>query len=220
MAKEKDKRVGPVAPKTRAVTPSKERVVAEGEAAAATGKTRTRSRARAATEPAAIDHADAVVAQLLRELPDLDARGYDIAVRLDRLSLLMTRRADRALEREGLSRGEADVLLALRRAGRPYRVSPGELARLLTITTGGMTGRLTALAAAGLIERVPHPTDGRGSYAQLTPAGVTRAEAAATALASAYAGVADALGAEATRRVGDDLRSALRTLEARGVDVD
>jgi DNA-binding MarR family transcriptional regulator len=71
----------------------------------------------------------------------------------------------------GLSGGEYDVLAALRRAGSPFRLTPSTLSQSLIVTSGGMTKRLKALEEAGLVRRVPSPTDRRSNRVQLTSRG-------------------------------------------------
>ena len=80
----------------------------------------------------------------------------------------------------GVDRGQGDVLFTLRRAGRPYRLSPSALARATLVTSGTMTNRLDRLEQLGLVERVPHPVDRRGMDVQLTRRGVRLAEEAVT----------------------------------------
>ena len=66
---------------------------------------------------------------------------------------------------------EFDVLAALRRAGRPYELSPGRLLRETLVTSGTMTNRVDRLTARGLVERLPDPHDRRGVLVRLTPEG-------------------------------------------------
>ena len=62
---------------------------------------------------------------------------------------------ERVFAEHGLNSGEFDVLATLRRGGDPYRLTPTELSEALMIlaTSGGMTKRLAALEARGLIGR-------------------------------------------------------------------
>src|SRR4051812_24356309 len=72
----------------------------------------------------------------------------------------------------GLGRGSFEVLATLRRAGTPFRLSAGALARGLVMTSGGMTKRLDKLEAAGLVARSPDPADRRGVLVSLTERGL------------------------------------------------
>lgn len=73
--------------------------------------------------------------------------------------------------RFGLQHGEFDVLATLRRAGSPFSLTPTALYEATMVTSGAMTNRLDRLEKAGLIRRVPHPTDRRGLLVQLTEEG-------------------------------------------------
>ncbi len=53
-----------------------------------------------------------------------------------------------------------------------------DLAERLLLSPSGLTRRLDRLVSAGLVARVRCPTDGRGSYARLTPAGLRRLQSA------------------------------------------
>ena len=78
---------------------------------------------------------------------------------------------DETLEQYGLTSGDWKVLSALRWAGKPYRRSAGELARIADLSSGAMTNRLDQLEKAGLVERLRDPDDRRGVLVELTPKG-------------------------------------------------
>ncbi len=86
----------------------------------------------------------------------------------------------RALEQRcGISHSMFEVLLRISRADGG-QISMGALAQQVALTTGGITRLVDRMIAAGLVERVPCPTDRRVSFASLTRAGeATLAEAAA-----------------------------------------
>ncbi|MGZ5409788.1 MAG: MarR family winged helix-turn-helix transcriptional regulator, partial [Aeromicrobium sp.] len=77
---------------------------------------------------------------------------------------------------------EFDVLSALRRAGKPYRLSPGQLVHETLVTSGTMTNRVDRLVARGLVERSPDPDDRRGVQVRLSPAGRKAVDGALDAL--------------------------------------
>lgn len=124
------------------------------------------------------DRLDELVAQWAIERPDLDTEVMAVVGRLMVVGELIGRRIDRHAATRGLDRGQGDVMLTLRRAGAPYRLSPTALAASLLVTSGTMTNRLDRLEERGLVERVPNPTDRRGMDVQLTPAGVRMADEA------------------------------------------
>ena len=70
------------------------------------------------------------------------------------------------------------MLSALRRSGRPYELSPGQLLHETMVTSGTMTNRVDRLADKGLVERRPDPDDRRGVLVRLTRRGLARVDAA------------------------------------------
>jgi deoxyribonuclease V len=85
---------------------------------------------------------------------------------------------ERASARFGLDWGQFLVLAALRGAGRPFRMSPRELHRLLLVSPAAVTNRLYRLEAKGLIERSADPTDRRSLPVSLTAQGLSTIERA------------------------------------------
>jgi DNA-binding MarR family transcriptional regulator len=127
------------------------------------------------------DHVQYVIEQWRREAPGLDRTGFAVVGRISRLAQLLEAELEPVFARHGLSAGEFDVLAALRRAGHPYRLTPTEISRALLITSGGLTKRLAALTADGLVVREPDPSDGRSTAVRLTAAGRKRLDAALAA---------------------------------------
>jgi DNA-binding MarR family transcriptional regulator len=119
------------------------------------------------------DRIDELVAQWSAERPDLDAGVMAEVARLLLVARLIGDRLAAYAGEHGLQVGEADVLLTLRRAGEPYRLSPTRLAKSLLISTGAMTNRLDRLEARGLIRRERHPSDRRALEVVLTAEGRT-----------------------------------------------
>jgi DNA-binding MarR family transcriptional regulator len=123
------------------------------------------------------DHVQHVLEQWRREAPELDRSPMGVVGRISRLAQLLQDELEPVFAAHGVNGGEFDVLAALRRVGRPYRLTPTELSTALIITSGGMTKRLNALAGRGLIRREPDPTDRRSSAVSLTPEGKRLVEA-------------------------------------------
>ncbi|MEY9878088.1 DNA-binding MarR family transcriptional regulator [Streptacidiphilus sp. MAP12-33] len=156
------------------------------------------------------DEVDRLVAAWRRERPDLDVEPLEVLSRVGRLSrhLDIARRA--AFAEHALEPWEFDVLTALRRAGAPYQLSPGQLLTQTLVTSGTMTNRIDRLAAKGLVQRLPDPDDRRGVLVRLTQAGQERADAA-------LAGLLDherAILAELSAAQREDLAALLRQLVA------
>src|SRR5258708_2623109 len=97
--------------------------------------------------------------------------------RISRLAQLLQAELEPIFASYGVNGGEFDVLAALRRAGKPYRLTPTELSKALMVTSGGMTKRLAALEGRGLIRREPDPHDGRSRAVTLTREGKRLVEA-------------------------------------------
>jgi DNA-binding MarR family transcriptional regulator len=118
-----------------------------------------------------IDEVDRIVAAWVRERPDLDVGPLEVLSRVSRLARHLDRARAAAFAEHGLVAWEFDVLAALRRAGSPYELSPGQLVTQTLVTSGTMTNRVDRLADRGLVERLPDPRDRRGVIVRLTDAG-------------------------------------------------
>lgn len=59
----------------------------------------------------------------------------------------------------------------MRRSGKLFQLTPTELFNALMVTSETMTNRLDRLAKAGLVRRIPDPSDQRGTLIQLTDKG-------------------------------------------------
>jgi len=123
------------------------------------------------------DHVHHVLEQWRREAPELDRSPMGVIGRISRLAQLLQAELEPVFAAHGVNGGEFDVLAALRRAGRPFRLTPTELSQALMVTSGGMTKRLTALEGRGLIRREPDPSDGRSTAVALTASGKRLVEA-------------------------------------------
>jgi len=113
-----------------------------------------------------------IVAQWERERPDLDASPLLIIGRMARLSQLFEPHLRPPFAAAGLGNGDFDVLAALRRAGRPFALSPGELSVSLLVTTGAITKRIDRLERRRLVRRQVSASDARGRLVNLEPEGV------------------------------------------------
>ncbi len=81
------------------------------------------------TQPGERDEVDIVVEAWRRERPDLDVVPMEVLSRVTRLARHLDRERAGAFARHGLDSWEFDVLAALRRAGDPYQLTPGQLVK-------------------------------------------------------------------------------------------
>jgi DNA-binding MarR family transcriptional regulator len=142
-----------------------------------------RSMAKAATTER--DHVDEFLESIRHELPkDIDLTVEGIVDRITGLSRRVNRMMEETLAELELTWGEWKVLGFLLHQGSPHRSTPGQLAERFELSSGAMTNRLDQLESAGLIQRLPDPSDRRGVQVELTPAG-RKAYKQATARAAA-----------------------------------
>jgi len=127
------------------------------------------------------DPVDKILAQWQRERPDLDVSPMGVIGRMGRLAKHLERAIGETFSEFELTVGEFDVLATLRRSGHPYRLSPTALFNTLMVTSGTMTHRLDRLEQAGLVKRIPDPSDRRGTSIELTERGFDRIEKAVAA---------------------------------------
>jgi DNA-binding MarR family transcriptional regulator len=131
------------------------------------------------------DEVDSLVEAWRRERSDLDLGPVEVFSRISRLARHLDLARRQAFTDHDIESWEFDVLAALRRAGGDYELSPGRLLKETLVTSGTMTNRVDRLAARGLVERLPDPTDRRGVLVRLTPEGRQAVDGAFEALLDA-----------------------------------
>ena len=138
----------------------------------------------------------------------------EVLSRVSRLSrhLDVARRA--AFAEHGIEQWEFDVLAALRRAGPPYQLSPGQLLRETLVTSGTMTNRVDRLTGRGLVERLPDPHDRRGVLVRLTGDGRAAVDGALASLLELERPLLAALGGEDRDLLAGLLRRLARSVES------
>lgn len=116
-----------------------------------------------------MDSVDRLRADWEREAPELDVAPIAVAGRITRIAALLAARAEADLAAADLSRGEFDVLCALRRAGRALRAT--EVSTITAASGAAITKRADTLVRAGLVARAVPSRDRRGVLLELTAAG-------------------------------------------------
>lgn len=121
---------------------------------------------------------DLIQLQWAQEKPEIDTSPMGVVGRISRISRYIDQLLQQEYSKFNLNGGEFDVLATLRRAGRPYQLTPTDMFNSLMLSSGAMTNRLDRLEAMGLIKRLPNPNDRRGILVTLTEKGVTLMEQA------------------------------------------
>jgi DNA-binding MarR family transcriptional regulator len=119
------------------------------------------------------DAVDAIQGQWRTERPDIDTGPVGIVGRITRASRLLERSTREHLATHHLQPWEYDVLAALRRSGRPYELTAGQLVATMIVTSGAITNRIDHLTAKGLVDRNIDPDNRRSVLISLTPKGKT-----------------------------------------------
>ena len=155
------------------------------------------------------DEVDDLVEAWRRERPDLDLAPVEVFSRISRLSRHLDLARKQAFAEQRIESWEFDVLAALRRAGAPYELSPGRLLKETLVTSGTMTNRVDRLAARGLVERLPDPSDRRGVLVRLTASGKATVDAAFESLVERERDLLAALPAKDRKQLAALLRTLL-----------
>src|SRR5260221_3113388 len=109
-------------------------------------------------KPGERDHVDRFLDEIRGELPEtIDLVVEGIVDGINGIRWRLRKMLDETLEPYGLTTGDWKVLSTLRWAGKPYRRSAGELARIADLSSGAMTNRLDQLEKAGFVERLRDP---------------------------------------------------------------
>lgn len=117
------------------------------------------------------DDVDTLVSAWQRERPDLDVSPLEVLSRVSRIARQLDIQRKVAFAQVGLETWEFDVLAALRRAGSPPALSPGQLGAQTLVTSGTMTNRVDRLEERGLVQRERDVNDRRGVRVVLTDEG-------------------------------------------------
>jgi len=160
------------------------------------------------------DDVDRLVEAWQRERPDLDTAPMEVLSRVARLARHLDRARRSAFAEHGLEPWEFDVLVALRREGPPYELSPGRLLASTMVTSGTMTARVDKLVDRGLVSRRADPLDRRGVLVRLAGPGRTAVDAALAGLLAREEQLLSGLGAAERAELAGLLRQVVAPLDA------
>lgn len=160
-----------------------------------------------------MDQIDRILTQWQQERPDLEVSPMGTIGRIKRLNQHLMRSMERTWSAYGLNAASFDVLATLRRAGRPYALSPGDLIASTMVTSGTMTHRIDQLVKVGLVERVKNPDDGRGFLVSLSAQGHELIDKAVTAHVETQSNLVATLTDEQRAQLDDLLRQFLSAFE-------
>ena len=152
------------------------------------------------------------------EQPELDLGTEGIVERIQKINKHIGRLLDETLAEFNLDHGEWALLMALRRTGKPYRLSPGVLARYMGLSAAAMTNRLNHLEERGLVKRTPDVEDRRGVHVELTKAGWQAWQDSVGAQARKEALIASALTEREKNELNDLLVRLTLQIEAKEMD--
>lgn len=101
----------------------------------------------------------------------MPVESIGVITRIWRIAKLLDDERRRTNARIGLDAPTRDLLTTLRRAGPPYRLSSGEIARQGLVSAGAISQRLARAERRGLVRRSKGGTDGRTVLVELTDDG-------------------------------------------------
>lgn len=161
-----------------------------------------------------MDAVDRIIEQWAEQRPDVDVSPIGVIGRLHRVGALLDTGLRRTFAGHGLGNGDFDVLASLRRAGAPYRLTPGELSDSMMVTSGAVTKRIDRLERAGLVARSVSERDARGRVVELTPEGLRLVDRLVVEHVANEDRLLRALDADERRRLAGLLSKLLVDLEA------
>ncbi|MDO5672050.1 MAG: MarR family transcriptional regulator [Actinomycetaceae bacterium] len=166
-------------------------------------------------EPAVIvDEVDGIIQGWSAERPDLDTSPMQVFSRITRLSRHFDLARRTVFEQHELEPWEFDVLSSLRRAGKPYSLTPGKLMAASLVSSGTMTNRIDRLELKRLVKRSPAPDDRRAVLVTLTREGLGRVDSALETLLNAEAALLRDLNAGDKASLARMLRTLLHPFDA------
>lgn len=158
------------------------------------------------------DSVDLFLESALDPYPEIDREVEAAVDRISKVASHLRRIGEHVVEGFGLIRSEFRMLLKLR-ISPGERMTAGELAEELVLSTGAMTKRLDSLERQGLVRRERDTHDRRSVFVCLTDAGRDKVDEAVDAQAAEEARVIGVLTSKERTALNDLLRKVLIELE-------
>lgn len=158
------------------------------------------------------DDVDAILDQWRHERPDIELSGMAVIARISRLERMIGPLLDMVFSKHDLESWEFDVLATLRRSGRPFQLTAGQLLTSMMIASATVTNRIDRLATRGLVERVASAADKRQVLVKLTKRGFSVIDAALIDHTTNEARLVSKLTPTARKRLEDGLRDLARVI--------
>ena len=159
-----------------------------------------------------------IVGRIVREAsqawPGYEDSSLEVVLRIVRAFHFINQELVRGQSEYGISPPECGVLIELRLAGPPYKLTPTQLYNRLLITSGGITGRIDRLEERGLLCRMPDPEDRRSILVQLTESGHDLIQAAGQTHFRIMERLTEGLTSEERKSLAALLRKLLVEIEA------
>ena len=125
------------------------------------------------------DNVSRIVREACQAWPGYEAHSLEVVLRILRAYHFFDQELVRGLVDYDVSPAESGVLIELRLAGPPYKMTPTQLHNRLLVTSGGMTGLIDRVQRRGLVCRSPDPGDRRSILVELTKDGLELIEGVA-----------------------------------------
>lgn len=166
------------------------------------------------------DLVDSLVDQWAAEMPRYNAGAKSLVYRIVYLNERYMAHMQSRLRKQGLTLGSYGVLACLRRMGEPYAMTPTNLFKVLSLSSGGVSNLLEQMEKARLIKRTPNPLERGGDLVKLTNRGKVIADEATAMEAQAEEEfIADVSDAELAT-LNDTLRRVLIQMDGEATDED
>lgn len=160
------------------------------------------------------DEVDQIIAEWHEHRPELDTTPFSVFSRISRIARHMDKVRRKVFADVDLEPWGFDVLSTLRRSGKPYSLTPGQLTQRLLISSGTMTNRIDRLEDLKLVRRTRTDADRRAVLVVLTPEGQRRCDKAVEQLLAHERKLLVGLSADQQESLGNELRPLLLGFEA------